>query len=274
MLEIDKTYCMDCLDGLKLLEDNSVDLTVTSPPYDGLREYNGYSFDFENIAKEIYRVTKDGGVVVWVVGDSVIGGSESGTSFRQALFFKSLGFNLHDTMIYLKSGSSCPDATRYFQDFEYMFVFSKGKPKAFNPLMREKKSSSIEKNLHRGTIRLADGTLKTVYRDTRNIYCVRSNVWHYDAGKHKSTKDYYCLAHPAIFPEKLAEDHILSWSNEGDLVLDPFMGSGTTAKMAILNHRHYLGFDISSEYCNIAERRVREASTVVKSADNLKDFFI
>jgi DNA modification methylase len=273
-MEIDNIYNEDCLLGLRKMPDNFVDLTITSPPYGELRTYNGYSFDFENIAKELYRVTKDGGIVVWVCADSVVDGSESGTSFRQALYFKEIGFNIHDTMIYLKSGSSCPDPTRYFQDFEYIFVFSKGKPKTFNPIMREKKASSIEKKLHRGTIRLADGTLKTVYRDTRNIYCVHSNVWHYDAGKHKSTKDYYASAHPAIFPEKLAEDNVLSWSNEGDLVLDPFMGSGTTGKMAILNHRHYIGFEISSEYCKIIDRRIKEAKETVKSADNLKEFFI
>lgn len=274
MLEIDKVYCQDCLDGLKLLDDNSIDLTVTSPPYDNLREYSGYSFDFEGIAKELYRVTKDGGVIVWVVGDGVINGSESGTSFRQALFFKSIGFNLHDTMIYLKANSSTPDPTRYFQNFEYMFVFSKGKPKSFNPIMTEKKATSIEKKLHRGTLRQADGTLKTVYRDTRNIYCVHSNVWKYDAGKHKSTKDDYAFSHPAVMPEKMAEDQILSWSNEDDLVLDPFMGSGTVGKMACLNHRHFLGFEISSDYCKIIERRIMEAKDSVKSADNLKDFFI
>lgn len=273
-MEIDKIYNMDCLDGLKLLADNSIDMTVTSPPYDNLREYSGYSFDFEGIAKELYRVTKDGGVVVWVVGDGVINGSESGTSFRQALYFKSIGFNLHDTMIYLKANSSAPDPTRYFQNFEYIFVFSKGQPKTFNPIMTEKKATSIEKKLHRGTLRRADGTLKTVYRDTRNIYCVHSNVWQYDVGKHKSTKDEFAFAHPAIFPEKLAQDNIMSWSNEGDLVLDTFMGSGTTAKMAVLNHRHFIGFEVSPEYCKIAEQRIKVAKETVKCADNLKDFFI
>lgn len=274
MLEIDKTYCMDCLDGLKLLDANSIDLTVTSPPYDDLRTYNGYSFDFEGIAKELYRVTKEGGVVVWVVGDGVVNRSESGTSFRQALYFKSIGFNLHDTMIYQKNNSSLPDPTRYFQQFEYMFVFSKGKPKTFNPLLRAKNPLNVEHKVRSHTMRDKDGSLKKVFRDNRNLYCLRGNIWQYEIGKGKGTKDDYAFAHPASFPEKLAQDHILSWSNEGDVVLDPFMGSGTTAKMAVLNHRHFLGFEVSDEYCKIIERRVKEAKDVVKSADNLKEFFI
>lgn len=272
MMEKNKTYCMDCLEGLRQMDSESVDLTITSPPYDDLRLYNGYSFDFENIAKELYRVTKTGGVVVWVVGDSVIDGSESGTSFRQALYFKEIGFNLHDTMIYQKDGCSFPDKLRYFQVFEYMFVLSKGKPKTFNPLLAQKKKTSIIKSPHKGTLREKDGSLKVVYRDNSKSQMVRNNIWKYGIGHLHTTLDEYAFEHPAMFPEQLVQDHVLSWSNEGDLVLDPFMGSGTTGKMAILNNRDYIGFEISPEYCKIIDRRIKDAMKKSSESENLLSF--
>lgn len=237
-------YLGDCLGILKEMPENFIDLTVTSPPYDNLRKYKGYNFNFEEIAKQLYRVTKPGGVVVWVVGDATINGSETGTSFRQALFFKEVGFNLHDTMIYAKENPIPQNHNRYEQSFEYMFVLSKGKPKTFNPLREPTKNAGKSFNW---------GDRKTVMDDnqcrrdrkTENITVkdtkIRKNIFTYSVGG-KST------GHPAVFPEKLAEDHILSWSNEGDLVLDPFMGSGTTAKMCILNNRNYIGCEISEEY--------------------------
>lgn len=252
-MELNKIYNMDCLDGLKILEDNSIDLTVTSPPYDDLRNYNGFSFNFEEIAKELYRVTKNGGVVVWVVGDKTKNGSESGTSFKQALFFKEIGFNLHDTMIYQKK---TPPLThnRYEQEFEYMFVFSKGKPSRWNPIMIPKKYMDKRTNK-------AFGRNKTNEHDmgfsSSKEMRIKGNVWEFLVGGGKSTKDKIAFKHPAIFPEQLANDHIISWSNEGDVILDPFMGSGTTAKMAILNNRNYIGFEISKEYCEIAEERIK-----------------
>ena len=252
-MELNKIYNMDCLDGLKILEDNSIDLTVTSPPYDDLRNYNGFSFNFEEIAKELYRVTKNGGVVVWVVGDKTKNGSESGTSFKQALFFKEIGFNLHDTMIYQKK---TPPLThnRYEQEFEYMFVFSKGKPSRWNPIMIPKKYMDKRTNK-------AFGRNKTNEHDmgfsSSKEMRIKGNVWEFLVGGGKSTKDKIAFKHPAIFPEQLANDHIISWSNEGDIILDPFMGSGTTAKMAILNNRNYIGFEISKEYCEIAEERIK-----------------
>ena len=136
-MEINKIYCADNVIFMKEnIPSNFIDLTVTSPPYDNLRAYNGYSWDFESVAQELYRITKDGGVVVWVVGDATIKGSETGTSFKQALYFKEIGFKLHDTMIYQ---SDKPPLThnRYEQKFEYMFVFSKGRPKTFNPIMEK-----------------------------------------------------------------------------------------------------------------------------------------
>ena len=260
MLELNKIYNMDCVQGMKLLDDCSVDLTVTSPPYDNLRTYKGFEWDFKATAKELYRVTKQGGVIVWVVGDATIKGSETGTSFRQALYFKEIGFNLHDTMIWLKPNPTPtdPKCLRYYNAFEYMFIFSKGKPKTCNYI--KEKSKNAGKEFGSAPMKRADGS----NRDDRTEklkgvkikdYKIKSNVWEYAIGSGVS-KDKIAFKHPAIFPEQLAQDHILSWSNEGDVVLDPFMGSGTTAKMALLNNRHFIGFELSQEYCKIAEKRI------------------
>ena len=267
-LEMNKTHCMNCLDGLKLLPDNYIDLTVTSPPYDDLRTYNGYSFDFESIAKELYRVTKEGGVVVWVVGDKTHKGSESGTSFRQALYFKEIGFNLHDTMIYQKLNGLRPNPIipRYYPEFEYMFVFSKGTPKTFNEIRvpcswaGKKQTTTKYKSVVKKR-RQQDGTMKET--SLKNAYDTKrkGNIWGYLCGYIHSTKDKIAFEHPAIFPEQLANDHIVSWSNEGDLVMDIFSGSGTTHKMARLNNRNFIGFEISQEYINIEEDRLKDIST-------------
>tara|TARA_B110000285_G_C15006763_1_gene554267 strand:+ start:211 stop:999 length:789 start_codon:yes stop_codon:yes gene_type:complete len=248
--QLDKIYNENCLDTMARMEDNFIDLTVTSPPYDNLRTYNGYSFDFESIAQELYRVTKEDGVVVWVVGDATVKGSETGTSFRQALYFMECGFRLHDTMIYQKS---TPPLThnRYEQNFEYMFVFSKGKPNTFNGLREPKEYKDNRKNKAFGKNK--DDNIDFGYskqNDTR----LKRNVWKYFSGG--GANDKIAIKHPAIFPEQLANDHIISWSNEGDLVYDLFMGSGTTAKMALLNNRRYIGSEISEEYCKIAKERI------------------
>jgi len=240
---------------MKELPDKYIDLTVTSPPYGNLREYKGYVFDFELIANELFRITKDGGVVVWIVGDAVINGSETGTSFKQALYFKDLGFYLHDTMIYKKAGMSNPDTNRYYQIFEYMFVLSKNKPKTFNPIKDKKNIWGGQ--FSRSNNRQKDGSLVYKSRKKTKEYGIRFNIWEYNTGYGHSTKDDMAFKHPAIFPEKLAEDHVKSWSNEGDIVLDPMCGSGTTMKMAILLNRKFIGFDISQEYCELANKRLR-----------------
>lgn len=245
---------MNCLDGMKLLDACSIDLTVTSPPYDDLRNYNGYSFDFENVAKELYRVTKDGGVVVWVIGDKTKNGSETGTSFKQALYFKKVGFNLHDTMIY-SSDKPPLSHNRYEQKFEYMFVFSKGKPRTWNPIMEECKYAGTNKKAR--TFRHTGEELEETHnKGNVKSHKIKGNIWFYPTGYQKSTKDKIAFKHPAIFPEKLAEDHIISWSNEGDIVMDIFSGSGTTHKMALLNNRKYIGFEVSQEYIDIENERL------------------
>lgn len=257
MLELNKIYHGDCLELMKDIPDNIIDLTVTSPPYDNLRTYNGFSFDFEGIAKELYRVTKPGGVVVWVVGDATVNGSETLTSFKQALFFKEIGFNVHDTMIYAKYDYMPLTHNRYEQQFEYMFIFSKGKPKTFNPIKIPTKHAGRKNTTsHRrfsDDLEKGSGYGKKVKKEK-----IKPNIWFYNVGKNKSTKDALAHKHPAIFPEQLAEDHILSWSNPGDIVFDPMAGSGTTCKMAMLNDRKYLGMEISKEYVDIANKRIEE----------------
>jgi len=246
-------YEGDCLEVMKGLPADSIDLTVTSPPYDNLREYKGFTFDFEGVAQQLYRVTKKGGVVVWVVGDATIKGSETGTSFRQALYFKEIGFNLHDTMIWNKQNcSSIGSMNRYENIFEYMFILSKGKPKTANIITDKPNKRAGE--LQYGSIRQKDGTVrKTSQYGKRAIaeFGRRSNVWNVFPAKSPKER-----LHPAPFPEQLAQDHIVSWSNPGDTVLDPFAGSGTTLKMAEETGRDSIGIEISSEYCNVIRERM------------------
>lgn len=261
-----KLYCGDSCVFLKKFSDECIDLTVTSPPYDNLRTYNGnitqWNFGkFQKIAKELYRITKQGGVVVWIVRDETINGSETGTSFREALYFMDCGFNLHDTMIYEKGSCPFPDKNRYYNVFEYMFVFSKGKPKTFNPIC-DRKNKNGGHLISSTTLRQRDGRLEKASAVKNNTgrrikkYGCRFNIWYVSPGNGKSAKEKYAYKHPAIFPEQIAKDHITSWSNPGDVVLDPFMGSGTTGKMAILNDRNFIGIEIDKNYFDIARKRI------------------
>tara|TARA_R110001632_G_scaffold71185_1_gene165281 strand:+ start:43 stop:813 length:771 start_codon:yes stop_codon:yes gene_type:complete len=252
-MKVNKIYNENCLDTMARMKDNFIDLTVTSPPYDNLRTYNGYSFDFESIAKELYRVTKEGGVIVWIVNDATIKGSETGTSFKQALYFKEVGFNLHDTMIWQKV-SSFQHKNRYIPCFEYMFVFSKGKPKTYN-LIKDRKNKWGGTQVH-GTERQLNGETRqrSAIQKSKIVkeYGARYNIWDIPPNKNNKT------GHPAVFPEQLVNDHILTWSNSNDVVYDPFMGSGTTAKMAKTNNRNYIGSEISKEYCDIINERLSQ----------------
>ena len=251
MIEINKIYNESNLDTIAKMPDECIDLVVTSPPYDGLRTYNGYCFDFENLAKGLYRVLKQGGVVVWIVNDATVNGSETGTSFRQALYFMDCGFKLHDTMIWAKDGGGALGSNRcYTQNFEYMFILSKGTPKAYN-LICDKKNLSFGHDKSGVGRRNPDGTLKIAKRKEASAYSKRNNWWLVVPGTEEGSS-----FHPAVFPEKLVRDHIWTWSNEGDLVYDPFMGSGTTAKMAHHLKRNYIGSEISSEYVEKARKRV------------------
>lgn len=254
----------DCLELMKNIPDVSIDLVVTSPPYDNLRTYKdslNWNFEiFQRVANELNRVIKKGGVIVWVVGDATIKGSETGSSFKQALYFKEIGLNLHDTMIYNKSGPPLSH-NRYEQHFEYMFILSKGKPNTFNGI-KDKLNKRYGVTVS-GSQRTGDKSKALNGAGKKKIaeFGLRGNIWFYDVGKWKTTKDEIAYQHPAIFPDKLARDHIISWSNEGDTVLDPFMGSGTTGKQAKILNRKFIGVECLEEYFKIAKNRIE--STVV-----------
>lgn len=263
-LELNKIYCESNLETMAKMPDGFVDLTVTSPPYDNLRTYKD-DIDkswgehiWKPIIKELYRVTKKGGVVVWVVNDATINGSETGTSFKQALYAMECGFNLHDTMIYERV-SPFPDSNRYHQSFEYMFIWSKDVPKTFNRLMEKRinKSNGSSERQKDGSLKKASKKVKERFKKSNeNDKTSRKNIWRYSVGG-GSTVDHIAFKHPATFPELLASEHIYSWSNEGDLIYDPFMGSGTTAKMAHIYKRNWIGSELSQEYVDLANKRLK-----------------
>lgn len=246
----------NCVEVMKTFANDFIDLTVTSPPYDDLRNYKGYVFPFEDIAKELYRITKPGGVVVWVVADATINASETGTSFKQALYFNEVGFNLHDTMIFRKK-NPIPQIyrKRYNNEFEYMFVFSKGVVKTHNPIMVACMHAGLELN---GTTyknySKNEQTREKLAKPVKDKK-IKGNIWEYVVGKKQ--EDQEAKGHPAPFPCQLVRDHIKSWTNQGDTVFDPMSGSGTTSRVAVEMKRNYIGIDISHEYCEIARERIR-----------------
>ena len=249
---------------MKNIPNESIDMVMTSPPYDNLRTYNGeveWNFDkFSKIALQLCRVLKKGGVIVWIVNDATIKGSETGSSFKQALFFMQQGLNLHDTMIWEKPTIPYdPKCNRYWQTFEYMFIFSKGKP-ICNYLTEPCKNAGKKKTNDYGQKR-PNGELRTDRYDDKRVIKdtkVRSNIWYYS--NNKTVK-----GHPAQYPEQLAIDHILSWSNENSLILDPFMGSGTTGVATLKNNRNFIGIELVEKYYNIAKNRIQD---IVKTMQN------
>lgn len=255
----------NCLDRMPEISDGFVDLTVTSPPYDKLRSYNGNNDEWcskvwKKVLRELFRITKEGGVVIWVVGDATVNGSETGTSFRQALYAKKIGFRIHDTMIYHKNGLP-KNHNRYEQDFEYMFVFSKGKPKTFNPIRIPCKYP--EKETARKNSRFSETTEKGrsarsgKVRKPVGTSKIKGNIWYITAGKGHSTLDAIAFQHPAIYPEALVRDQVLSWSNEGDVVFDPFSGSGTTGKIAYLLKRAFIGIEYDRTFWRLSIKRIK-----------------
>jgi len=258
---INKIFYSDAVKLLKNVPDSSIDLVITSPPYDNLRDYEKSNNTwnnkkFQKIAFELYRVVKDGGVIVWIVGDKTYKGNKSLSSYKQALFFQELGFNIFDVIIYEKTGTSPPHPGRYFNSFEYMFVISKGKPKTINLLRDKKNKWGGEMTFGNVSRREKDGSLTKKGRKKISEFGVRTNIWKYANGKGFTTKDKIAYEHPAIFPEKLVVDHINSWSNEGDIVLDIFGGSGTTIKIAKNMNRSWIYVDQVKRYCEIALQRI------------------
>lgn len=271
-----KLYNDDNLKILTDIQDNLVDCVITSPPYDDLRNYEKtlqWNFEiFQKLAQELYRVLKDGGIVVWVVSDITINGSKTGNCFKQTLFFKDIGFKIHDTMIYAKHNPTpnTGGGTRYQQSFEYMFIFSKGIPKTVNLLLEQRHNETNDKRTYR---------IKTFHRNKDGnfgedrMYHIkeqvpRRNIWTYKVGLYNTTSDKIAFEHPAIFPELLVKDHILSWTNKGDLVLDPFMGSGTVGKMCKLLDREFIGIEIVQKYFDIAKARIE--NTKIQDELNLE----
>ena len=256
-MELNKVYWGDCLEEMKKIPNKSIDLVVTSPPYDNLRVYNG-SLDWgehiwKPVIEELHRVVKDGGVCVWIVGDATIKGSETGTSFKQALYFKECGFNLHDTMIWEKTSVFAydPRNSRYKQSFDYMFILSKGKPNIYNEI-KDKPVKNAGKKLSGNRGRNVNGEKRKGHSFIASEFQARFNVWKITGNDGTKSK------HPAIFPEKLARDHIISWSNEGDIILDPFAGSGTVGKMAKKLNRNYILIEKEKEYIDIINKRISE----------------
>ena len=269
-MEKNQIYLEDNLETLSKMSDDYYDMVITSPPYDDIRKYNGFSFDIDTLAPELYRTTKKGGVVVWVVNDQVIKGSESGTSFRQALKFMGAGFLLHDTMIYEKNSSSYPSSVksnRYTQIFEYMFVFSKGKPKTSNLICDKPNKWAGHTNWGKNTKRIGENEQLVDVGNIKPVpdFSPRNNIWRYVNGGGFASKDKIAHKHPAIFPEELVRDHLMTWTKEGDLVYDPFIGSGTVAKMCILLGRDYIGSEISQEYVDICNERIEITTKTLKN---------
>jgi len=258
---LDRIIRCDCVEGMRRLPDGCIPLTVTSPPYDGLRSFGGYALDFESfkkVAQELYRVTTPGGVVVWVIADAIVDGSETGTTARQKLRFLEIGFRIHHTMIMDRAGSRWPCKVRYGDSLEYAFILSKGRPRTIN-LLRDKPNKYVGKS-EEFQRREPDGSLRPAGRSSPiATWGNRRAIWEYAAGSGLTTNDRYAFVHSALMPEAMAEDHILSWSRPGDLVFDPFCGAGTTTKMALLNHRRYLGFEVNTQYHEIALRRMQDA---------------
>ena len=262
-----KIYHSECTKVLANLK-NKIDLVVTSPPYDKMRKYKGFKFDFRSIARGLADSLKEGGVIVWVVGDQTDNFTESGNSFRQALYFKRLGLKLYDTMIYKKAHAMPMNTDRYSQEFEYMFVFSKGKVNTFNPIKAQTKNFKPDKVYDYAKRKSSSSTNdtgimpagKSIFMSNR--YKIIGNIWTYRTGYGATTKDKIAFKHSAVYPEKLASDHIISWSNEGDLVLDPMMGSGTTCKMAQSLNRRWIGIDMAEEYCDITKQRVESIAKI------------
>jgi site-specific DNA-methyltransferase (adenine-specific) len=254
---INKIVQGDCIEVMKNFENDCIDMVLTSPPYDNLRKYRGFVFPFEDIARELYRVIKPGGVMVWVVADATIDGSETGTSFKQAIFFKEIGFNLHDTMIF-KKRNPIPQIyrRRYSNEFEYMFVLSKGQVATHNALMIDCLHAGLELNGTTYKNYSKDHQKRSKMAKPVKNQKIKGNIWEYVVGK--NLEDQEAKNHPAPFPCELARDHIYSWSNAGDLILDPMCGSGTTCKVAQQMGRNFIGIDISPEYCEIARNRIEK----------------
>jgi DNA modification methylase len=260
---IDRIVNCDCLDGMRLLPDGCINMTLTSPPYDHVRRYGGDLLDFKTfrrIARELYRLTRPGGVVVWIVADGIADYTETCTSARQKLYFRKVGFKVYHTMVMARTGSRWPAKVRYGDSLEYAFILSKGRPTTIRLLRdKENRRAGLTYVTTRRSLSERDRPMPKLQSKPISTHGVRPAIWAYPTGGRTTTRDRYAYDHPALMPEQMAVDHILSWSRPGDLVFDPMAGAGTTTKMALLNHRRYLGFEVNPQYHEIALRRLQDA---------------
>lgn len=252
---MNRLHLGDCVAGMRTLPDGCIPLTVTSPPYDNLREYGGHTFDFGAVARELWRVTAPGGVLVWFTQDQTVGGGQTGTGCRQQLFLQDIGFRVYERIV-MDRINPLPRTRHYSGVLEIAVVLSKGRPRSVNLLCDKpnRQAGAVYPTFCRSRSGRVDGRAKPIPR-----YGVRGVVWRYTVGGPHSTADLGDYAHPSVMPEAMAEDHIRSWSRPGDVVLDPFLGSGTTAKIALLNDRRYLGYEVHEPYFGIAHRRLADA---------------
>jgi site-specific DNA-methyltransferase (adenine-specific) len=259
-VELNKVYQQDCIVGMRKIPDGAIDLVVTSPPYDNLRDYNGYSVDLNETGKNIYRILKDGGVAVMVIQDQTKNFGKSLTSFRTIVdWCDNVGFKLFECVIYRKNGTEGAWwKNRFRVDHEYMPIFLKGeKPQYFN------KDSLKVKSKHGGKImtgfanRKTNGeTGKSITKAINEMKC-RGTVWDYLMA---GDKDPVKRKHPAPFPDKIPFDFINCFCPPNGIVLDPFVGSGSTVVGAKKLNRSFIGFDISEEYCNLTRKRLDSVS--------------
>lgn len=255
---LNKIFCADNIQFCReKIPSNSIDMIMTSPPYDSLRTYKGFEWNFEGLTHELYRILKVGGVVVWVVNDAVVNGRKTLTSMRQAIYFVDYaGFNMWDVMGYCKEAPQPIPASmkRYSSAYEYTFVLTKDiSPKTFNPIMEKTKWAGLVSSTG---FRQPNGDVRNTRMQKINDEKIKSNLWFYGVGFNQTTTDKFAFDHPAMYPEELVKDHVISWTNPGDIIYDPFMGSGTTAKISMMLGRNFIGTDISEEYCKIARKRV------------------
>ncbi len=257
-LPLNKIICGDCVEVLKSIPDNSIDLVVTSPPYDGIRKYNGFSFNLHSTGKELFRVLKDGGIIAMVIQDQTKNFGKSLTSFKTIIdWCENVGFKLFETIIYKKHGAEGAWWTKRFRvDHEYIPIFLKGeRPAYFNKEPLKIPSKHGGKTMTGCATRLTNGkTLKSKRVFINPMKC-RGTLWDYTTcGDGTRLKH----QHPATFPDKIPVDFIRCFCPKNGIVLDPFIGSGTTALAAIQLNRNYIGIDISKEYCELAKKRIRE----------------
>ena len=255
-IQVNKIICEDNITYLKTLPDECIDFVITSPPYDALRDYNGYKLDLHGLGVELLRVLKDGGICVMVIQDSTRDFAKSLTSFRTIVdWCDNIGFRLFECNIYNRQGTEGAWWKKRFRvDHEYMPIFLKGKrPQYFdkeNIKIPSKHGGKIMTGANIRTKNGQTGSRKVKINPTKCPGTVMT--FGNTCGGESKLKS----KHPAVFPNMLAYDMIECFCPEDGTVLDPFNGSGTTTLAAKCLGRNYIGIDVSEEYNKIARERL------------------